>query len=261
MLNTTRFKALLLTGVLSLGLLTACGAPTASGTVTTSNDSALFARAAGEAGSAQNAIYVTGTGTVYAAPDMATIQIGVQGRNSDPKTAVSDTNQRMNAILATLKELGIEDKDLRTTNISLSAQADYDPVTGQPKGTYTFVSENTLSVTVRDLGKIGDALGRAVDAGANNIYGVSFGVSDPARLEADARAQAMADAKSRADQLAGAAGVGVGAPISISESVYTPQPQAYLMEGARLAADVASVPVSSGQLQITVQVNVTYAIP
>jgi hypothetical protein len=217
----------------------------------------VFARTNAQASPLENSIVVVGSGTVYAAPDLATVSIGVQARNSDPKAAVSDTNQKINAIMAALRELGIEEKDIRTTNVSLSAQQDYDPATGQPKGTFTFVSDNTLSVTVRDLSKVGDALSRVVDAGANNIYGISFGVSDPAALEAEARAKAVADAKARADQLASAAGVGVGAPISISESVYTPQP--FALEAAR-AADVAAVPVAGGQLQITVQVNIAYAI-
>jgi len=216
----------------------------------------------GTGGEQPHTISVTGTGLAYGKPDMAVAQIGVQTRNADPAQAVEESNRKMAALTAALKELGIEEKDIQTSNFSVYAQQDYTPETGQPKDTFTYVVDNTLSVTVRDLNQVGEALGRAVDAGANNIYGVTFGVSDPSQLEAEARGKAMADAKARAEQIAQAAGVTLDAPMNISEYTSGPVPYfaAELKAGVGGAAAPAPVPVSTGQIQVSLQVNVTYII-
>jgi uncharacterized protein YggE len=167
----------------------------------------------------------------------------------------------MNAITAALKAMGIADKDIQTTNFSVYGQQDYD-ANGQPTGTTTYFVDNTVSITVRDLTTLGAVLGQATAAGANSVYGISFGVSDQAALEAEARTKAMADAKARAEQLAAAAGVSLGEPMTISEYTYS-APIPYAVDSRMASADAvggASVPVSGGQLQMTLQVNVTYII-
>ncbi len=207
-------------------------------------------------------ISVSGSGTAYGQPDIATIQIGVQTRNTDAGVSVSENTDKMNAITAALKAMGIADKDIQTTNFSVYGQQDYDPQTGQLTGTTTYFVDNTVSIVVRDLNTLGAVLGQATDAGANSVYGISFGVSDSATLEAEARAKAMADAKTRAEQLASAAGVALGEPMTISEYSYS-NPTPYLAFDRVESAGVggtAPVPVSSGQLQVTLQVNVTYVI-
>lgn len=240
----------LLAAVVGLSALTGCGAPLA---------------AAGQAADAASAhtIIVSGSGTAYGQPDMATIQIGVQTRNVDAGVSVAENTDRMNTITAALKGMGIAEKDIQTTNFSVYGQQDYDPQTGQPTGTTTYFVDNTVSIVVRDLATLGAVLGQATDAGANSVYGISFGVSDPAALEAEARTKAMADAKARAEQLAAAAGVTLGAPMTISEYAYS-APIPYAMERTAALDSAAvgggSVPVSNGQLQMTLQVNVTYVI-
>lgn len=209
---------------------------------------------------ARNTLSVTGGGSAYGAPDVATVQIGVQSRNADPRAAVDENIGRMNALMDALKALGIDANDLQTASFSVSAQQDYDPVTGRAESTFTYVVDNTLTVTARDLARLGDVLGQAVSAGANTIYGVSFTVSDPAALEAEARERAMADAKARAEALARAAGVTLGNPVTISEYVNGPQPLYYGDKLGIGGAGAASVPVAAGQLQISLQVNVTYEI-
>ncbi len=207
-------------------------------------------------------ISVTGSGIAYGAPDLATLQVGVQSRHGDAGLAVDENTRRMNAIVAALKELGLEEKDIQTTNFSVYPQQDYDPQTGQPTGQVTYIVDNTVSLTVRNLSRVGEVLGKATAAGANNIYGISFGVSDPASLEAEARAKAMADAKARAEQLAQAAGVTLDTPMTISEYL-SGGPIPFALDNAVLAEGRgagAPVPVSAGQLQITLQVNVTYVI-
>jgi hypothetical protein len=245
MLTLKRFTSVVLAGVLGLSVLTACATPVATG---------------GEPGQTRNTIAVSGSGQAFGRPDLATIQIGVQTRDADAGRAVAQNNQQADAILAALKALGVEDKDLQTSNFSVNAQRDYDPATGQQRDTITYYVDNTLSVTVRDLNKLGEVLGKAVDAGANNVYGISFGVSDPAALEAEARAEAMADARARAEQLAQAAGVTLGSPITISESFNFAPPVPFAFDRAAAAEVAASVPVATGQLQVSIQVSVAYEI-
>lgn len=204
-------------------------------------------------------ISVTGTGSAYGTPDVATIQIGVQTRNTDPAAAVSDNTTRMEALIAAIKALGVDEKDLQTTNFSVYVQQDYDPQTGRPLETIQYQVDNTLNVIVRDTNNLGTVLSGAVEAGANTIYGVSFSVADPAALEGQARDLAVADARKRAEQLAAAAGVTLDVPLTISE--YTSQAQPYYLgRDMAEAAAGAPVPVQTGQIQVNLQVNITYTI-
>jgi uncharacterized protein YggE len=204
-------------------------------------------------------ISVTGSGTVLGTPDIATAQIGVQTRDADATKAVAANTTKMTAIIAALKAQGIAEKDIQTTNFSVSAQQDVD-ANGQPKGTMTFIVDNTVDITVRDLTKVGVVLSASVDAGANNIYGVSYSVADHSALEAQARDAAMADAKARATQLAKDAGTVLDAPISISESISNGPTPYFARDAVPGVASAASapVPVQSGQISVQIQVNVTY---
>jgi uncharacterized protein YggE len=204
-------------------------------------------------------ITVTGNGVAYGAPDVATIQIGVQTRGSDPGQAVSDNNTRMEALIAAIEGLGIAEQDLQTTNFSVYVQQDYDPQTGRPLETINYVVDNTLSVTVRDTNRLGDVLTGAVDAGANTIHGVSFSVADVAALEAQARDKAVADARARAEQLAQAAGVTLDSILTLSENISGGQPIPFARDMAQAAVGGA-VPVQTGQVQVNLQVNLTYTI-
>jgi len=203
-------------------------------------------------------IVVTGAGTAYGAPDIATAQIGVQTRDADAVKATSNNTTKMTAIIAALKAQGIQDKDIQTSNFSVSAQQDVDS-SGRPNGSITFIVDNTVNITVRDLSKVGAVLSTSVEAGANNVYGVSYSVADHAALEAQARDQAMADAKARATQLAKDAGTTLDGPITISEAVNNgPVPFFAARDAAVPQASGAPVPVQSGQISVQIQVDVTY---
>ncbi len=245
--RSIKLTTVIMVALLGLLTLSACGAPAA---------------ASGTSQEQPHTISVTGNGVAYGKPDIATAQIGVQSRNADPAQAVDDANTKMNAIVTALKGLGIDEKDIQTTNFSVSAQQDVDPETGKVKDTFTYVVDNTVSVTVRDLSKVGDVLGKAVGAGANSIYGVNFSVSDQSALEAAARDKAMADAKARAEQLAKAAGVTLDKPMTISEYSSGPIPYTadYKSAPALGVGGGGPVPVSTGQIQVNLQVSVIYII-
>lgn len=243
MTHKSNLTRTLLAALVGLFALSACATPAGGGSTSEQ----------------PHTISVTGNGVAYGKPDIAIASIGVQTRHENPGQAVTQNNDKMNAIIAALKELGIEEKDIQTTNFSVYVQQNYDSE-GKPTD-FTYVADNTVTITVRDLNKVGDALGRSVAAGANSIYGVSFSVSDFSKLEAEAREKAMGDAKARAEQLAQTAGVTLDKPMSISEYTSGPIPITAEVKGLGGGAGApASVPVSSGQIQVTLQVNVVYII-
>lgn len=201
---------------------------------------------------------VTGSAQAALAPDIAYINIGVHSENIDAKEAVASNNVSTQAVADALKALDVDSKDIRTTNFSVYPQDEYGP-DGQKIGS-KFVVDNTVYVTLRDLTKIGDILGAAVKAGANSINGIQFDVADKTPYLAQARKAAVDDANLQAQDLAKAAGVELGPVQSLSYyNMYTtPLPMDVKAVGGGGAA--SAVPVSAGQLTITVDVNVIYEI-
>lgn len=229
--------------VFSAGLLAALGG---DGVRTTN-------QAAADSPDTQHAIIVSGDGSVLAKPDTAHVTLGVQIQNAELSAAQSQATDQMNAVLASLKQSGISDDNIKTVNYSINVNQDYSKGTGEVTGYTVF---NMVDVKITDIDKVGAIIDAAVQAGANNVGGVQFSVENMDALVQQAREQAMADAKSKAEQLAKLGGVTLGAPISISEGTSTPpQPMA-----ARDAASVpsGSVPIQTGQNEITVSVTVSY---
>jgi uncharacterized protein YggE len=205
-------------------------------------------------------INVNGTGIVYGSPDIATADIAVVTRNADVKTASDENTRQMTAVLAALRALGVADTDIRTSNYNIVIEEQRDPE-GNLTGTREYVITNTVAVTFRNLSVVGEGLEAAIAAGANQVSNINFSLEDTSALSADARAKAMSDALSRAEQLAGAAGVEIDRPYSISESFSFIPVARNLDFGVGGAAEVAAaVPVESGQIMVQVDVNVTYLI-
>jgi uncharacterized protein YggE len=207
-------------------------------------------------------ITVNGTGIALGSPDIATADISVVTRNEDVQPASDENTRLMAAVLAALQGLGVEDKDLRTSNYSIAIEQPVGP-DGTLSETREYVIANTVTVTFRDLSIVGEALQAAIAAGANQVSNIVFNVEDTSVLGAEARASAMADARSRADQLAEAAGVEIDVPHTINESYsFIPLPYARELAFAESAdaAQVAPVPVQTGQITVQVDVTVTYLI-
>ena len=204
-------------------------------------------------------INVNGTGTASASPDIATAEIAVVSRNADVKAASDQNTRAMAGVLSSLNGLGVADDDIQTINYSISIEEQFDSE-GKPTGQRVFVINNTVRAKFRDLSKVGAGLQAAIDAGANQISNITFGVEETDALMAEARAKAMADAKARADQLAQAAGIEINKPYTISEySTYAPS--GVRADVSALATDGgAPVPVQPGQIMVQVDVQVTYLI-
>ena len=203
---------------------------------------------------------VNGSAQVTLAPDIAYISIGVHSQNADANEAVSSNTTQSQKVIDALKAMGIDVKDIRTNNYSITPQQQTDDK-GQPTG-MLYIVDNTVYVTLRDLTKIGDVLGAATQAGANNIYGIQFDVADKNTALADARKSAVANAHQQAEELAQASGVKLGSVQNIN--YYNSYPVPAMAEGKGgggvVASPAISVPITPGQLTFTVDVNIVYAI-
>jgi uncharacterized protein YggE len=239
-------KSLFVVGALLIAILvTAYGRPTA---MTQATEPSL------------RTINVSGSGQAFLVPDIAYIYVGVHTEKQTASQAVDENNAQTEKMIKALQDFGIAAKDIRTINFSIYPVDKYDPQTGTPTGQKTYAVDNTVYVTVRDLDKLGDLLDTAVSAGANTVNSVQFDVADKDKALKDARAEAVKDAQTKAQELAAASGVSLGAIHSIESLDNQPIP---LFEGkGGGAADVAAstVPIQPGQLTFTVSVNVTYEI-
>jgi hypothetical protein len=206
---------------------------------------------------AEHTISVTGTGKVLLSPDIADLRLGVSSTARTVKEARNEAASKMTAVIAALKGLGIDDKDIQTTTLSLQPTYDYSTNTNPPRLT-GYVLSNAVAVTVRNLDKVGDAIDNSLAAGATTLDGVSFRVADESNAEKQARQAAMVEAQAKAKTLADAAGVSISGVASISESVAPiPYPMYYAAAGA---AKDASTPVQTGTNEISVTLTVVYLI-
>ncbi len=213
-----------------------------------------------------NTITVTGTGSAPAAPDMATIEVGAEIINPDIAAAFSESNTTIDAIIAAISAVGIAPEDIRTTNLSIYIEQLYgmplDPASSTSSDGSTparnYHVTNTVRVTVRDITLVEAVLNAAVGAGANNIYGLTFGVSDRVAVESQARINAMDDAQQRAAQLAEIAGGALGEVIVVNESTTGGGPFDALYNMAEGRGGGATI--EPGSLSVQVQVQVTYRL-
>lgn len=201
---------------------------------------------------------VSGVGIMYLTPDIVYINIGVNTQRENAAEAVDLNKTQTNAVIQAIKDFGVAEKDIRTTNFSIWSNPQYDP-SGQITGTM-YVVDNTVNVTVRDLEKLGDLLDAAVSAGANSIYSIQFDVEDKAAATKEARAKAVENAKTEAQELADTAGVTLVEIKDINYYESSPTPYFEGKGGGGGAAVESAVPIQPGQLAISVTVNVTYTI-
>jgi len=226
-------------------LVSACGGPT------TINQ---------EAQPRLRSVNVSGTGTAYLVPDIAYIYVGVHTEKLSAAEAVTENNDQTQTMIKALQDFGIDAKDIRTTNFSIWPNDKYDPQTGLPTGQKTYIVDNTVYVTVRDLAKLGDLLDTVIAAGANTVNSIQFDVADKDAALKQARADAVKDGGAKAQELADAAGVKLGEIQNISFTDSATYPVFEGKGGGGGEAAQAAVPIQPGQLTFTVTVNLTYEI-
>jgi uncharacterized protein YggE len=200
------------------------------------------------------AISVTGEATVSVPPDLAEIDGGVTSEAKTAREASEANNAAMGKVLQALKGAGIEEKDIQTSRLSLQPQST--PNRSGPSAIAGYRASNRVTIRVRDVTKVANVIDTLVGAGANEIGGINFVVSQASKLLDEARERAVADARRKAEIYAKAAGVTLGAPLSISEQGNS-APVPYRRMAAGMAA---SAPVAQGEETLAVSVSVSWAI-
>ena len=210
---------------------------------------------------AQSGIWVTGMGQVTSAPDIATLNGGVEAVAETVAEARSRAAEAMDAMMEALASLGVEDRDIQTTSFNIYPEYQYDREKDKSE-LVGYRVNNQIAVTIRDLDQVGAVIDDMVEAGGDlaRLNGIRFGLDDPKSLEMEARKLAVEDMTAKATELAENAGVSVGDLVYISES-FGASPRTFDMaESAAsmrvmLAYDAADTPISGGELGVTITVQ------
>jgi len=200
---------------------------------------------------AERLVTVTGEATVAVPPDTAVIRIGVSSLEKTAREAGESNAKQMTAVLSAIKASGIAERDIQTSRLSLQPQ--YDPKGGTTRLT-GFQATNQVTIRIRDIENLPTVLDRAIAAGANEMSGVEFVVSEQSKLLDQARAEAIADARRKAELYAKAAGAKLGQVVSISEEGTAAQPRP--MQAMRAGA----VPIAPGEQTLRAIVSVSYEL-
>jgi uncharacterized protein len=204
-------------------------------------------------------ISMSGHGEVHAVPDFAQISLGVTSYKETARDALTANTKAMTDLMDALAKSGIEKRDMATSNFNVGPRyvnTSNDGSTPAKIGGYDVT--NTVTITVRKIDTLGTILDQAVSTGSNQVYGISFGVTDADKKLDEARKDALADAKRKAELYASAGGFVVGQVISINEGGNAlPPPMAY---ARAKSADMAAVPVEQGEQVLGIDVSVTWEI-
>lgn len=201
---------------------------------------------------ADKLVTVTGEAVVAAAPDSALIRIGVTSLGKTAREASEANAGKMNAVFTAIKNAGIAERDIQTSRLSLQPQ--YDPNKAGTARLLGFQVTNQVTVRIRDIDKVPAVLDRAIAAGANEMSGIEFVVSEQSKLLDQARDDAIADARRKAELYAKAAGVKLGPVVAIAEEGASPP--ALPMQALR----AASVPVAPGEQMLRAVVTVSFEL-
>ena len=211
----------------------------------------------------QDRFSITGSGTVYAKADIANIEVGL--KTATKKTAAEATTEstdKMNKITTELKKLNIADKDIKTSNYTLSPVYNWTNVKGQELVGYEVTQ--TLTLKIRDLSKIGDVIAKTTEQGANQVGNISFTIDDEFALKNQARKMAINKAKEKAVLIASQSGMKLGKVTSVYENA-DPVISPVMYSNAKLdmvasGAPVATPNIQTGQNEIKVDVTLTYEV-
>jgi len=200
-------------------------------------------------------ITMTGHGEIKAAPDTATINAGVTSSAATAAAALSANSARMTELFDALKKLGVPERDIRTAGFSVSPQYTNGD-NNNPRRLTGYMVNNEVNVRLEDVTRTGAVLDTLVGAGANQMNGIGFDIADPAPALEKARIQAIADARTRAQTYAQAAGVALGPVVSISEGGGESAPRPMF----RVMAMAAPTPIAPGEQSVTADVTVVWEI-
>ncbi|MGB6837166.1 MAG: SIMPL domain-containing protein [Dehalococcoidia bacterium] len=211
-------------------------------------------------GAQAEGISVSGSGSAFGAPDVAVLQMGVSVLKPSVKEARQQAASAMQDVVDSMKDNGIEEKDIQTTRFSVHAEYDYRNDRQELRG---FRVTNIVTAKLRDIDKTGDVLDDVIEAGADlvEVQSVNFTIDDPDELREEARREAVDDARQKAETLAELAGVDMGKPLSITEAGgRVPISYRGATEMAVPLPDEAPTPIEVGELEVSIDVQIVYAI-
>ena len=221
---------------------------------------ATLSPAFADGGKMPRTISLSGHGEVRSAPDLAFVTSGVVTQGATAAEALAANTKAMTTLFAALKQAGIAERDIQTSNFSVQPRYDFGNNNGQAPKLVGYDVSNNVAVTVRKIAELGKLLDTLVSSGSNQITGVSFDVSQPEAAMDEARKRAAADAARKAKVYAQATGVELGQILAISEGAGY-QPPIPMVRGAMMKADAASpVPVAAGEQTLAVDVNISWEI-
>jgi len=203
-------------------------------------------------------ISVSGTGEASGSPDLALVDLGVSAEGETVKEARDTAANAMNDVLEAVKDDGVADEDIQTVQFRIEPEYEY------PDGKQELIGfrvTNIVEVKVRDLDRVGEVVDDVAKAAGDvvQVQSLRFTIEEPEALRAEGRKEAVADARSRAESLAELAGVKLGKPISIAESAGLVElPFLEAAPAAREAGE--ATPIEPGELEVSVTVDVLYAI-
>jgi uncharacterized protein YggE len=212
--------------------------------------------AQGQGNSGSNVITVVGSGQAFGAPDMARVDIGVERVSQDVGEAFETANTTIDAVITALADLGIAREDIRTVSMDIYMQQ----LGMESENLREYHVANRVNVTVRDIGQIEAVISAAVEAGANNIFGLNFDIADNVSLESRARSAAIEDARTRAEELAALVGVSLGEVVNVSEVQGGGGFPYFQSESMGIGGANDGAVIETGQLRVGLQVQVTYQI-
>ena len=212
--------------------------------------------------SQQEGIWVSGRGEVSAVPDIATLRLGIEAQETSVAEAQSQAVEAMDSVMAALTDNGVAKRDIQTQYFNIRRITRWDSVKEQ-EVVIGYRVTNMVTAKIREIDKIGAIIDAVALAGGDltRIDSINFSVEDPSDYYDEARQKAVADAEAKAKQLAAVAGVKLGKPTYISESSYMPVPiyRQDMMEKAA-AAPMVETPISPGEMEISLSVQLAYAI-
>ena len=211
--------------------------------------------------SQQHGIWVNGEGKVMATPDIAHVSLGIEAQAVAVADAQREAATAMDKVMKALTDNGVATKDIQTQYFNISQVTRWDRETEQ-EVVIGYQVTNTVTATIREIEKTGTIIDAVVLAGGDltRVNGISFTIDDPTAYQNEARGKAVTDAKNKAGQLATLAGVTLGKPTYITESLYFPSGPIYKGVVAREEAEAAVTPISPGEMEITVNVQIGYAV-
>lgn len=202
---------------------------------------------------------VSAEGKVEGRPDMATINLGVTTEAQTAAAALADNARRMTALTAALRRAGVAERDIQTSNVSVSPQQQYRE--NEPPLTTGYQANNTVTAKVREIDTVGRVIDAAVGAGGNTVNGVFFSYQDPDAQLDIARRNAIAEARRRADIYARALNMSVVRVVAVQEGGGFSPPYPVPMMARMEAQDAAAqTPIAPGQIETTANVSVTFEL-